>query len=79
MLVIDDLGKEKSNEHSARVWFELFDGRFQNRGKGRWTVITSNWSPLDVAQKFDIPPQDREPILHRIAELTEAMPMRRVA
>jgi DNA replication protein DnaC len=79
MLVIDDLGKEKATEHSARVLFEVLDGRFQNRGAGRWTIITSNWSPNDVAFRFDIPEEDRDPIRHRLAEITEAIEMRRAA
>jgi hypothetical protein len=79
MLVIDDLGKEKATEHSARVLFEVLDGRFQTRGKDRWTIVTSNYSPKDVAFRFEIPEEDRDPIRHRLAELTEAIQMRRVA
>lgn len=74
-LVLDDFAKEKASEHSAGVWFEVFDGRFRRHAPGRWMIVTSNW-PLDVAcDRFDAPPETVGPIRHRLAFLTVALPM----
>lgn len=77
LLVLDDFGKEKATEHSARVLFEILDGRWQAQTPERWTIITSNYSPNDIVFRFDIPEQDRDPIRHRLAELTRAVEMER--
>lgn len=79
LLVLDDFGKEKATEHSARVLFEILDGRWQGQTPERWTIITSNYSPDDIAFRFEIPEQDRDPIRHRLAELTKAVRMERKA
>lgn len=75
-LVIDDFGKEKASEHSARVIFEILDGRFENPScADAWTIITSNWNPNEVAFRFDIPAEDRDPIRRRLSDLTVSLPL----
>lgn len=74
-LVLDDFAKEKASEHSANVWFEVFDGRFRRHAPNRWMLVTSNWSIDAACDRFDAPPETVGPIRHRLAFLTVAAPM----
>lgn len=74
-LVIDDFAKEKNSEHSAGVWFEVFDGRFRRYSRGDWMIVTSNWSPDAACDRFEAPPETVDPLRHRVAFLTVSVPM----
>lgn len=49
LLVLDDLGAEQASDMWLGKLFDLLDGRLD-----KWTVITSNLSVSDVAEKLDV-------------------------
>jgi DNA replication protein DnaC len=49
LLVLDDLGAEQASDMWVSKLFDLLDGRLD-----KWTVITSNLSVSDVAEKLDV-------------------------
>lgn len=75
-LVLDDLGKEKASEHAANVIFQILDGRYRMQKPGRWTIITSNYTLQQLADRFAAAGAAIE---RRIAELTAAVEMKQIA
>lgn len=51
VLVLDDLGVEKSSEYNLGTLYDIIDARWMARRRG--LVITSNLWPEDLAQKLD--------------------------
>jgi DNA replication protein DnaC len=66
LLVLDDLGAEKSTEWSINILYIIIDRRYRDEKK---TIITSNLSLDELADKLD----DR--IASRIAGMCTVVPM----
>lgn len=67
LLVLDDIGKEKPSEHAATVLFELLDGRYRRRARGRWTAIVSNYPPHAIGARFaDV--EQGDPLVRRMTD-----------
>lgn len=74
LLVLDDLGQEKASHHTGEVLRQILDRRRRDWQKGSWLIVTSNRTPEGLRDRFE----ERETgnaILHRIAQLTIAVPM----
>lgn len=67
LLLLDDIGKEKPSEHAAAVLFELLDGRYRRRGRGRWTAIMSNYPPHTIGARFN-DPDLADPLVRRMTD-----------
>jgi DNA replication protein DnaC len=67
LLVLDDIGKEKPSEHAATVLFELLDGRYRRRARGRWTCIASNYPPHVIGERFNAT-EVADPIVRRMTD-----------
>ena len=62
VLLLDDLGSGRCQaEWEAEKLYQVIDARY---GNGKITIITTNWSPLDVAQ-----PQPREAFSSDLARM----------
>lgn len=73
-LVLDDLGQEKASHHAGEVLRQILDRRRRDWRKGCWLIVTSNRTPEGLRDRFE----ERETgnaILHRLAQLTIAVPM----
>lgn len=51
VLVLDDLGVEKSSEYNLGTLYDIIDARWMAKRSG--LVVTSNLSPEDLAKKLD--------------------------
>lgn len=51
VLVLDDLGVEKSSEYNLGTLYEIIDARYMARREG--LVVTSNLAPQELAKKMD--------------------------
>lgn len=64
LLILDDLGSEKSSEWVMEVVMNILDGRYRDNKK---TVITSNFTPKQLEQRMkDIEPIQGSRIYDRI-------------
>lgn len=66
LLVIDDLGKERSSEWSESILYEVINGRYEDYMP---TIITTNMTPKQVEDRFG------EAVLSRLAEMCEGVVM----
>ena len=76
LLVLDDLGQEKASHHAGEVLRQILDRRRRNWSLGRWLIVTSNFTPEELRDRFE-ERQTGNAILHRIAQLTISVPMER--
>jgi DNA replication protein DnaC len=76
-LLLDDIDKAKISVHSAEIIGSIFDFRY--REERHWNIVTSNCSLDELARRFEsqIGETYAEPLLRRIAEMTESIPMAR--
>lgn len=74
LLVFDDLGQEKASHHAGEVLRQILDRRRRDWSSGRWLIVTSNFTPEQLRDRFE-EEQTGNAILHRIAQLTVAVPM----
>ena len=74
-LLIDDLDKAKVSQHSAEILGSILDFRY--REERRWMIVTANCSLDELAQRFadQVGESYAEPLLRRIAETTDNVPM----
>lgn len=49
LLVLDDLGAEKTTDYALQALYLIIDGRYGNKNK---TIITSNLNPVELATKL---------------------------
>lgn len=76
-LVLDDLGKEKRSEHSARRILQILDGRYRRRAGSGWLVVTSNDPITQLCEGYH--ENFAGPIARRLSEMTVKVPMERAA
>jgi DNA replication protein DnaC len=76
MLVLDDLGQEKASKHAGEVLRQILDNRRREWRPGRWLIVTTNRTPEALRDRFE-EIETGNAILHRIAQLTVAVPMER--
>ena len=74
LLVLDDLGQEKATHHAGEVLRQILDRRRREWRCGNWLIVTSNFTPEQLRDRFE-ESQTGNAILHRIAQLTVAVPM----
>lgn len=72
-LVLDDFGKEKRSEHSARRVLQILDGRYRRRSGDGWLVVTSNDSISAICDSYH--ENFAGPIMRRLTEMTVNVPM----
>lgn len=74
-LILDELGKEKRSEHSARRIFQILDGRYRRTEADRWLIVISK-DPL-AALCGGYHDDFAGPICRRLSEMTVSVPMER--
>lgn len=67
LLVIDDLGKERSSEWSESILYEVINGRYEDYMP---TIITTNLNPRQLEARFG------EAVVSRLAEMCDGVLMR---
>lgn len=75
LLLLDDIGKEKPSEHAATVLFELLDGRYRRRARGRWTCIVSNYPPHAIGARFN-DAELADPLVRRMTDGAKVIEVR---
>ena len=53
-MTIDDFGSEYHTDYMTAQWFDLLDQRI-----GKWTIITTNLTPVQIGQRYDARIQSR--------------------
>ncbi len=66
LLVIDDLGKERSSEWSESILYDVINGRYEDYMP---TIITTNLNPKQIEARCG------EAIVSRLFEMCDAVPM----
>ena len=66
LLVIDDLGKERSSEWSESILYDVINGRYEDYMP---TIITTNMTPKQVEGRFG------EAVLSRLSEMCKGVVM----
>lgn len=66
LLVIDDLGKERSSEWSESILYDVINGRYEDYMP---TIITTNLNPQQIEARCG------EAIVSRLFEMCDAVPM----
>lgn len=70
LLIIDDLGKEKTTEYTQSIIYQLINRLYENEKK---VIITTNFNADNLIEKFD---EKGEAIVSRLVEMCDVIVMR---